>query len=236
MKKICAILAMMVMMAIMSAGCGTQKEVPSEVQSSPVQPSPVQPSPVQSSSTQPETADSSEEEKDAVQFSKPETTGDITAESGATAESGTDVEGEVVAEKGTSSKTITEGEIEENNAADEETGGVENTMRLLIGKTEVPVAWEKNASVKALQELCPLTIQMSRYGGFEQVGSIGQNIVREDEQTVTDSGDIVLYSGNQIVIFYGSNSWAYTRLGHIDLSEQEMRDLLGGGDVTITLE
>ena len=236
MKKICAILAMMVMMAIMSAGCGTQKEVPSEVQSSPVQPSPVQPSPVQSSSAQTETAESSEEEKDAVQFSKPGTTGGITAESGATAESGTDVEGEVVAEKGTSSKPITEGEIEESKAADEETGGVENTMRLLIGKTEVPVAWEKNASVKALQELCPLTIQMSRYGGFEQVGSIGQNIVREDEQTVTDSGDIVLYSGNQIVIFYGSNSWAYTRLGHIDLSEQEMRDLLGGGDVSITLE
>ena len=74
------------------------------------------------------------------------------------------------------------------------------------------------------------------YGGFEQVGPIGQNIVREDQQTVTDSGDIVLYSGNQIVIFYGSNSWAYTRLGHIDLSEQEMLNLLSGGDVTITLE
>ena len=90
--------------------------------------------------------------------------------------------------------------------------------------------------MNALQELCPLTIQMSMYGGFEQVGPIGKNIVREDEETVTESGDIVLYSGNQIVIFYGSNSWAYTRLGHIDLSEQEMRDLLDSGDVTITLE
>lgn len=109
-------------------------------------------------------------------------------------------------------------------------------MRLLIGEREVPVAWEENESVKALQDLCPLTIRMSMYGGFEQVGSIGQSIVREDVETVTDSGDIVLYSGNQIVIFYGSNSWAYTRLGHIDLSEQEMRDLLSGGDVTITLE
>ena len=139
-------------------------------------------------------------------------------------------------ETGTSSKPIAEEEREESKAADEETEGVENTMQLLIGETEVPVTWEKNESVKALQDLCPLTIQMSKYGGFEQVGPIGQNIVREDEQTVTDSGDIVLYSGNQIVIFYGSNSWAYTRLGHIDMSEQEMRDLLGGGDVTITLE
>lgn len=121
-------------------------------------------------------------------------------------------------------------------SVDAESGGEENTMRLLIGDREVPVTWEENASVEELQDLCPLTIPMSMYGGFEQVGPIGQNIVREDVQTVTDSGDIVLYSGNQIVVFYGSNSWAYTRLGHINLSEQEMRDLLSGGDVTITLE
>ncbi len=109
-------------------------------------------------------------------------------------------------------------------------------MRLLIGKTEVPVTWENNASVEALKELRPITIQMSMYGGFEQVGSIGQSIVRNDVQTETSYGDIVLYSGNRIVIFYGSNSWAYTRLGHVDLSQQEMREMLGGGDVAITLE
>ncbi len=109
-------------------------------------------------------------------------------------------------------------------------------MRLLIGETEVPVTWENNESVEALRELLPLTIQMSMYGGFEQVGPIGQRIVRDDKQTTTNSGDIVLYSGNQIVVFYGSNSWAYTRLGHVDLSQQEMRDLLGHGDVTITMK
>ncbi|MCR5135151.1 MAG: hypothetical protein K6B12_05875, partial [Clostridiales bacterium] len=102
---------------------------------------------------------------------------------------------------------------------------MENTMRLLIGETEVPVTWEENASVDALKGLCPLTIRMSMYGGFEQVGSIGQSIARDDQQTSTDYGDIVLYSGNQIVIFYGTNSWAYTRLGHVELSQQEMRDL-----------
>lgn len=108
-------------------------------------------------------------------------------------------------------------------------------MRLSIGGTAVPVTWESNASVEALKNLCPLTIQMSMYGGFEQVGSIGQSIVRNDRQTDTHYGDIVLYSGNQIVIFYGSNSWAYTRLGHVNLSQQEMRNLLGNGDVSITL-
>ena len=81
-----------------------------------------------------------------------------------------------------------------------------------------------------------ITIQMSMYGGFEQVGSIGQSLPRDDKQTTTSSGDIVLYSGNQMVVFYGSNSWSYTRLGHIsDKDEAEMADLLSQGDVTITI-
>ena len=95
---------------------------------------------------------------------------------------------------------------EENMTAGEEDNEMEDSMRLLIGETEVPVTWEENASVEALKELSP------------------------------SYGDIVLYSGDQIVIFYGSNSWSYTRLGHIDLTQQEMKDLLGGGDVSITLQ
>ena len=77
---------------------------------------------------------------------------------------------------------------------------------------------------------------MSMYGGFEQVGSIGSKLPRNDKQTTTAAGDIVLYSGNQMVIFYGSNSWAYTRLGHItDKDAEEMAELLGSGNVTITI-
>ncbi len=111
----------------------------------------------------------------------------------------------------------------------------ESAMTLMIGKTEVPVTWEDNPSVDALKELVPLTIQMSMYGGFEQVGPIGQEIVSNDEQAKTEPGDIVLYSGDQIVIFYGNNAWAYTRLGHVDLSQEEIAELLGHGDVTITI-
>lgn len=78
---------------------------------------------------------------------------------------------------------------------------------------------------------------MSMYGGFEQVGSLGTSLSRNDKQTTTQAGDIVLYSGNQMVVFYGSNSWAYTRLGRItDKSDMELEELLGNGDVTITLE
>ena len=114
----------------------------------------------------------------------------------------------------------------------------DNDMQMMIGETPVTVAWEDNASVEALKTLAVegLTIEMSMYGGFEQVGAIGQSLPRDDRQTTTTSGDIVLYSGNQLVVFYGSNSWAYTRLGHItDQTPAQMKALLGSGDVTITL-
>ena len=111
-------------------------------------------------------------------------------------------------------------------------------MKLLIGEKEVAVQWEDNESVAALRELAadgPLTISMSMYGGFEQVGPVGASLPRSDVQTVTEAGDIVLYSGNQIVIFYGSNSWSYTRLGRITDHTLDLEKLLGNGDVEITL-
>ena len=110
-------------------------------------------------------------------------------------------------------------------------------MIMTIGDTKVDVSWEENDSVRELRELAEknLLIQMSMYGGFEQVGSIGQSVTRNDKQTTTEPGDIVLYSGNQLVVFYGSNSWSYTKLGKINLSDEELDNLLGNGDVTITL-
>ena len=113
-----------------------------------------------------------------------------------------------------------------------------SVMQMKINDTPVAVAWEDNESVAALTELAAngLSIRMSMYGGFEQVGSIGQRLPSRDAQTTTSSGDIVLYSSNQLVVFYGSNSWAYTRLGHIiDQTPEEMRALLSKGDVTVTL-
>ena len=111
------------------------------------------------------------------------------------------------------------------------------TMQMKIGDTPVAVVWEDNESVEALKELAAgeLTIQMAMYGDFEQVGPVGQRLPSSDIQTTTSSGDIVLYSGNQLVVFYGSNSWAYTRLGHINLSKEEMTELLSHGDTTISL-
>ena len=111
-------------------------------------------------------------------------------------------------------------------------------MVMKIGETTIPVVWEENASVRELAGLAEegLSISMSKYGGFEQVGAIGKSISRDDRRVTTSPGDIVLYSGNQLVVFYGSNTWEYTRLGKIELSEGELKNLLGNSDVTITLE
>ena len=112
-------------------------------------------------------------------------------------------------------------------------------LQMTIGNTPVSVDWEDNEAVEALKDLCrnqPLTIQMSMYGGFEQVGPIGTALPQNDMRTTTSAGDIVLYSGDQMVVFYGSNSWAYTRLGHItDRSAEDMTDLLSNGDTVITI-
>lgn len=127
---------------------------------------------------------------------------------------------------------------EESNTNEEDTP-MKTNLTMTIDTTPVAVSWENNQSVQALVEMAqegPITIQMSMYGGFEQVGSIGRSLPRSDTQTTTQACDIVLYSGDQIVVFYGSNSWAYTRLGHItDKSASEMADLLSHGDVTITI-
>ena len=127
----------------------------------------------------------------------------------------------------------------EQPAEGTDTPAEEQKLKMMLGSTEVEVEWLDNDSVAALKELVkekPLTIQMSMYGGFEQVGSLGTRLPRNDKETTTSAGDIVLYSGNQIVVFYGSNSWAYTRLGHItNKTKAELKELLGSGDITLTI-
>lgn len=96
-----------------------------------------------------------------------------------------------------------------------------------------------NSSAKALTELIgdkPLTLSLDNYAGFEKVGNLPESLPINDEQTDTNYGDIVLYQGNKIVMFYGSNSWSYTRLGHIDnVTQDELKKILGKGSVEVTL-
>ena len=79
-----------------------------------------------------------------------------------------------------------------------------------------------------------IVVQMSMYSDNEQ-GWFNWKVIQNDEQITTHSGDIVLYSGDKIVAFYGSNSWAYTRLGKMNLPEGDVTGLLSNGDITLKI-
>lgn len=117
-------------------------------------------------------------------------------------------------------------------ATTEETEGNMRNIEITVNGETFSAALNDNEAARAFAEMLPLTLDMSDYSGFEKVGSLGTSLPSNNQQTTTQSGDIVLYNGNQIVIFYGSNSWSYTRLGKVDdLSGWE--ETLGSGDVTI---
>lgn len=140
------------------------------------------------------------------------------------------------------------GQTTDTETTTEETTGItqstdnkpEGEISMTIDDTDVTVVWEDNESVMALKEFIadkPLVIDASAYGGFEQVGSLGTTLPSDDEQIQTKAGDIMLYSSDQIVVFFGTNSWSYTPLGRItDKSDQELEDLLKGDNVKIKLE
>ena len=114
-------------------------------------------------------------------------------------------------------------------------------MYITIDGKSLPVSLVDNAAtqtlVAALQE-GDITYEAHDYGGFEKVGALGRSLPTNDTQTTTQAGDVILYSGNQIVLFYGSNSWSYTRLGRIQYSSQsELESFLkaGLGNISVTL-
>ena len=129
------------------------------------------------------------------------------------------------------------GSQEETMAADKTLE--ENQIRIIVGENSFIVRLEDNESAAALRELLKdgdKTISASNYGGFEKVCRLGATLPSNDVQTRTSAGDVMLYSGNQIVIFYDSNSWAYTRLGKVeDLTAKDLKEILSGQETEITL-
>jgi len=114
-----------------------------------------------------------------------------------------------------------------------------NCMNIKIGNRILSATLIDNSSVKALKEAlfkAPITVEMHDYGNMEKVGSLGQNFPRNDESITTEVGDIILYQGNALVIYYAPNSWSITRLGKINnISQNELKEMLGKGNVTVTL-
>ena len=111
-----------------------------------------------------------------------------------------------------------------------------HTFYLTVEGVTFPATFADNQGAEALADLLtdgPLTLSLEDYGGFEKVGSLGQSLPTSNTHISTQSGDIVLYQGNQIVLFYGSNAWSYTPLGQVtDLTGWQ--EALGHGGDTVT--
>ena len=104
-------------------------------------------------------------------------------------------------------------------------------IMLKVNNRELEVKLEDNETTKELVEKLKngdIKVNANEYGGFEKVGNLGFNLPKNDTHITTSAGDIVLYQGNQISLFYNSNSWNYTRIGKIqNISESELKKILG---------
>ena len=117
--------------------------------------------------------------------------------------------------------------------------GEDGMLNIAVNKTVLTAALADNSSARALAELLadgPLSVEMRDYNRMERVGPLGADLPANDEWIDAQAGDLILYQGNQLVIYYGVNSWSLTRLGRIEgVGAGELRDILGGGDVRVTL-
>ena len=107
-----------------------------------------------------------------------------------------------------------------------------------VGDDVLKIVPEDNSSADdfiALLSERDITIEMEDYGGFEKVGSLGQSLSTNDRRITTQPGDVILYQGSSVTIYYDTNTWSFTLLGRVqDLSQEELKDILGSGSVTVT--
>lgn len=118
----------------------------------------------------------------------------------------------------------------------EETEEMNNLICFNIGTIKLEGELENNAATRELVNKLPITVELHDYGGFEKVGGLGFDLPTENREITTDPCDFVLYSGNQLVIFYGSNCWSYTPLGRIkNVTADRLKELLGKGDLSVVI-
>ncbi len=108
-----------------------------------------------------------------------------------------------------------------------------------VNSTTLEATLEDNSSAEALADLLregAITVNLHDYGGFEKVGPLPTSLPVNDSQITTAPGDVILYQGDQITIYYDQNTWSFTRLAHIDGATRDgLLDILGDGNVTATL-
>ncbi len=114
---------------------------------------------------------------------------------------------------------------------------VNDSVKVQINDNIFDIELENNSAAQELikeLEKGNITVNATEYGGFEKVGELGFSLPASDENINTEPGDIVLYQGDKVSLFYGSHSWSYTKLGKIDnISSNELKEVLGPGNVTL---
>lgn len=112
-------------------------------------------------------------------------------------------------------------------------------MYITIGGRTASVTLADNSATQALVEKlqqAPVTVTLNSSGGFEIWGPLGFSLPTSNERINAQPGDVILYSGDNICIFYGTNSWTYTRLGKIDnLTASELTTFLKAGENNISV-
>lgn len=127
-------------------------------------------------------------------------------------------------------------EQESSQSQDNSSTQEEPMLKITVGDQELLATFADNSSAEAFRDLLaqgPVTISMDDYGGFEKVGSLGTTLTRNDTRITTQPGDVILYQGNQITIYYGTNTWNFTRLAKINDST-DLQAKLGTGTVQVT--
>lgn len=112
----------------------------------------------------------------------------------------------------------------------------ESILKISIGEQELDAVFADNPSAEAFRQLLqqgPVTVKMTDYGGFEKVGPLGTSITTSDTRITTEPGDVILYQGNQITIYYGTNTWNFTRLAKIR-DTTDLKEKLGEGRIQVT--
>ena len=127
-------------------------------------------------------------------------------------------------------------EQESSQSQDNSSSQEEPMLKITVGDQELLATFADNSSAEAFRDLLaqgPVTISMDDYGGFEKVGSLGTTLTRNDTRITTQPGDVIRYQGNQITIYYGTNTWNFTRLAKINDST-DLQAKLGTGTVQVT--
>ena len=136
-------------------------------------------------------------------------------------------------------EAASESEASESHGTEPEApGGNDRMIYAHVNRKALKILAAENSSAEAFLDLLnagDVTTEMHDYGSFEKVGALGTTLPRNDEQITTEPGDVILYQGNQVTIYYDVNSWSFTRLGKVQgLSQAELKEILGTGNATVT--